>query len=305
VTATDGIVVLPSLGGVQVDGPTALVKSTDDGAVVYSAGARVGIPPDPHHDAPGWLGLRRVRVGGLDILIDDVDPFRMPTLPDLVSRLTTTEIGQWRTIVERSWPLLGRCPEAAAEVSAAVAAVIPIRSSAYHQVSSSTAESFGAIAMSRPSDPYTCAVTLAHEVQHVKLSALLALVELTMPDDGRRYYAPWRPDPRPISGLLQGAYAYLGVSGFWRRHRQLAAGAEQERAAKEFARWRAAVALVLATLSASGQLTPRGLDFVQGMKETLGAWQEESVQAGAEALARREAELHLARWESDNGPLRD
>jgi hypothetical protein len=41
-----------------------------------------------------------------------------------------------------------------------------------------------------------------------------------MPDDGHRYYVPWRDDPRPISGLLQGAYAYLGVTGFWRTRRQ-------------------------------------------------------------------------------------
>jgi HEXXH motif-containing protein len=25
----------------------------------------------------------------------------------------------------------------------------------------------------------------------------------------QRYYAPWRPDPRLTSGLLQGTYAYL------------------------------------------------------------------------------------------------
>src|SRR5581483_603165 len=63
-----------------------------------------------------------------------------------------------------------------------------------------------------------CAVTLAHELQHLKLGALLDIVTLALPDDGRRYYAPWRDDPRPLGGLLQGAYAYFGVSGFWRPH---------------------------------------------------------------------------------------
>jgi hypothetical protein len=33
-------------------------------------------------------------------------------------------------------------------------------------------------------------------------------------------YAPWRSGPRPLNGLLQGAYAFLGVSGFWRQQRR-------------------------------------------------------------------------------------
>jgi len=33
-------------------------------------------------------------------------------------------------------------------------------------------------------------LTLTHEVQHVKLCAVLDIVRLTLPDDGRRYYAP-------------------------------------------------------------------------------------------------------------------
>jgi HEXXH motif-containing protein len=45
-----------------------------------------------------------------------------------------------------------------------------------------------------------------HEVQHLKLAALLDIVTLTMPGEHDRYYAPWRDDPRPLSGLLQGTY---------------------------------------------------------------------------------------------------
>jgi uncharacterized protein len=75
--------------------------------------------------------------------------------------------------------------------------------------------------MSAPPDPIIGTVTLTHEIQHVKLGALLDLVTLTLPDDGRRYYAPWRDDPRPLGGLLHGVYAYLGVTEFWRRQRNL------------------------------------------------------------------------------------
>jgi len=53
-------------------------------------------------------------------------------------------------------------------------------------------------------------VTVAHESQHLKFAALLDGVDLTMPGDGQRCYAPWREDPRPVVGLLQSAYAFLG-----------------------------------------------------------------------------------------------
>src|SRR5581483_10387130 len=133
-------------------------------------------------------------------------------------------------------------------------------------VSSSSPETFGTVAMSRQPDRYTCAVTLVHEVQHLKLSALLDLVPLTLPDDGQRYYAPWRTDPRPASSLLQGAYAFLGVSGFWRRLRQAAAQtAVRQRADAEFARWRAAAAQTVTTLRSTGRLTAAGQDFTAEM----------------------------------------
>jgi HEXXH motif-containing protein len=146
--------------------------------------------------------------------------------------------------------------------------------------------------MSLPPDPVICAVTLVHEVQHVKLGALLDFVTLTRPDDGRRYYAPWRDDPRPLHGLLQGTYAHLGVSGFWRRQREVSGGSKL--ADVEFARWRAATALAVQTLRSSGQLTSRGLEFVSGIGGTLDPWLEEPVPDEAMTLARQAAESHRA-----------
>jgi uncharacterized protein len=159
------------------------------------------------------------------------------------------------------------------------------------------------VALSEPPDPYTCAVTFAHEMQHLKLSALLDVVALTRPDDGKRYYAPWRDDPRPIGGLLQGAYAFLGVSGFWGRQRRLAHGDVRLRAETEFFLWREASARVVETLRSSGRLTPAGLAFISGMAKTLGTWRDERVLPEAESMARRQAEQHLADWQSENGPV--
>jgi uncharacterized protein len=191
-------------------------------------------------------------------------------------------------------------PGVAPEVAAAVSVIVPRSRPPSGEVSTTSPETFGAIGMSLPPDPVTCAVTLAHEIQHLKLGALLDIVTLTLPDDGRRYYAPWRDDPRPVRGLLQGAYAYLGVSGFWRRQRKLP-GARQQ-ADVEYTRWRAATALAVGTLQSSGRLTSAGHEFVNEMARTLAPWQDEPVPIQAMTLARRAAGAHLARWQSVNGP---
>jgi HEXXH motif-containing protein len=191
----------------------------------------------------------------------------------------------------------------AAEVAAAISVIVPLSRSADGQLSSSSPEAFGAVAMSEPPDPDTCAVTFTHEVQHLKLCAVLEIVSLTQPDDGRLRYAPWRRDPRPIAGLLQGAYAYLGVTEFWRRQRQLATGSAQLRADGEFALWRAGTTRVIDTLLSSNRLTPEGTHFVQRMSETAGDWGSEPVSSEAREFALRESEAHLARWELDNGPV--
>jgi uncharacterized protein len=297
VPVTDGHVILPALGAAAANGPTALVGTSPP--EVCSAGLRVAVD----QDAPGWLGLREIRAGSLRVLIDDLDPFRMPAADGLASRLSASEVVGLAAILREAWPLLD--PVAAGEVATAVRVIVPYVTPPAGHVSSSSPETFGTVAMSAQPDRYTCAATLIHETQHLKLSALLDLVTLTLPDDGRRFYAPWRPDPRPASSLLQGAYAFLGVSGFWRRQRQSADdAAARQRADAEFARWRVAAAEVVRTLRSSGRLTAAGQDFTGEMDQVLERWQREPVPAEAVSAARREAELHLARWELENGPAR-
>ncbi|HXL87746.1 MAG TPA: HEXXH motif domain-containing protein [Streptosporangiaceae bacterium] len=299
VAVTDGRVMLSSLGTAEAPGDSVIVRSGRGHVKV----GPVEVPGSPGEDAPGWLGLRRVRAGSLSVLIDDLDPFRMPDVPDLAPRQQHSA-REWETAFGQAWPLLERHhPVTAAEIAATVSVIVPRTGRLAGVVSTSSPEAFGAVAMSFPPDPVTCAETLAHEIQHLKLSALMDIVTLTEPDDGRRYYAPWRDDPRPLSGLLQGAYAYLGVSGFWRRQRRLDAGPRQPEA--EFARWREAAAGAVETLRSSGRLTPPGLDFVSGMARTLTAWREEPVSATAQYQARRAAQAHLARWQSVNGALPD
>jgi uncharacterized protein len=199
VAVTDGKVILPSLGAASASGATAVVRSGKGHAEVISPGRRVKVPTDPHLDSSNWLGLRQVQIGSLKVVLDDLGPFRMPGAEYLVPRLSAAASAECAAALRRAWPLLGRHHTAVAnEISAMVTVIVPFPEPSKGQVSSTSPENFGAIAMSRPPDPVTCVLTLAHEIQHLKLSALLDIVTLTLPESGERYYAPWREDPRPL-----------------------------------------------------------------------------------------------------------
>jgi uncharacterized protein len=288
-------VLLPSLGVAEAVGRTAVVSAK--GAEVRSGDLRVRMRPGE----PGWREVRPATTGPLSVLVDDLDPMRMPTPDgDTTERLTPAQFTELGDMLRAAWPVLS--PARAAEIAAIVRVIVPQQPSASGHVSTTSPQVFGTVAMSAPPDRYTCAETLVHETQHLKLGALLDLVTLTRPDNGQRYYAPWRTDPRPASGLLHGAYAFLGVSGFWRDQRHSAPEPEvRHRAHAEFARWRDSAAIVAATLLGSGQLTSIGQTFVESMAGVLDDWRHEPVPADALAVARRNSERHLVQWQADNG----
>jgi HEXXH motif-containing protein len=310
VTAEDGALSLPSLGTAALSSGRALVRVGGDGAeIIPSTGGTVRIPSDPHSDAPGWRGLRRLtaRTCGrtLNLLIDDLDPYRMPTMNNVAPRLDAEEVRRWAAAFGPAWEMLvHHHGTVAEEIAAGLRVLTPLLPPEHGQTSATARDTIGCAAMSTPPSARSMAVTLAHEIQHGKLAVLLGLVDLTRPDDGSRYYAPWRDDPRPASGLLQGAYAYLGVTGFWARQRGHDNGRAATDAHAEFARWRDAVDLVVRTLLASGRLTEEGTAFVSGMHRTLRAWQDEPVPVDAAALARRDEERHRAYWRHRNGEIR-
>jgi uncharacterized protein len=299
VPVTGGTVMLPSLGAAgPIDADVAMVRRSAGCTEVSGRSEGVVIPANYSEPAPGWRPLRRVLTAPFELLADDLDPFRMPAASHLVQ---FTDLDRWGPVFQAAWTLLDRHhPAVAHEVASMIKVIVPLAKPTRGQASSSSPETFGAVALSDPVDPRTLASTLTHEVQHVKLSALLDVHQLTHPDDDCRFYAPWREDPRPVSGLLQGTYAYLGVTGFWRRQRELETGMD---AHVEFARWREAAALATTALQSSGLLTTAGEHFVRGMTTTLAAWQDEEVPELARQRAAEENARHLARWRSEHGSL--
>jgi HEXXH motif-containing protein len=303
VRPVNGLVMLPSLGAaVTGDRPVRMVSGNEP--VLRTEYDAIRITPRDAGRESRWLPLRHIGAGALDVLVDDLDPFRMPAASKVAPRLPAGEIGSLRSAVKEAWRLLeARHPRVAAEVRSAIQALVPLITPSEGQISSSTPETFGAIALSAAPDACTCALSFAHEVQHVKLAALIDIYPLTRPDDGRQYYAAWREDPRPLDALLQGAYAHIGICEFWRRERALADSSMLDRADKEFARWRMGAEGAVATIQASRHLTPRGEAFLAGMAQTVSSWRDDTVPLAAQQHAREAAQWHLARWQLRNGPV--
>ncbi|MGH7898329.1 MAG: aKG-HExxH-type peptide beta-hydroxylase, partial [Candidatus Binatia bacterium] len=77
----------------------------------------------------------------------------------------------------------------------------------------------GASVVSVVHHPFELADALIHEFHHNVLYALEERGAFFV--DGRdgitdeRHYSPWRPDPRPLRGVLHGIYVHLPVCAYW------------------------------------------------------------------------------------------
>ncbi|MGI5163892.1 HEXXH motif domain-containing protein [Spirillospora sp. CA-253888] len=309
VPADDGVVHLPSLGRAVLRGTgagRALVRTGSGPTDVTSDGISVTLPDDLHRDVPGWEALRPLTAEHqgrrIDLLLDDQDPHRMPGSSVIARRLSPAEVARWREHLRAAWETLVRHHWTIAEETAGTLRTLtPLPAPHGGQTSATAPHCFGGIGLSEPPDAHSMAVTFAHEVQHTKLTALLDLVPLTRPDDGTRHYAPWRDDPRPAAGLLQGVYAHLGIAGFWRRQRRHESGDGALRAHTSFARWRDAAAGGARTLLESGALTQEGERFVLELTRTLDDWRTEPVPAEAAARAAAQNARHRTDWLHRNG----
>jgi HEXXH motif-containing protein len=305
VRVRDGNIMLPCYGLARLAAGTgwARLRVRDGKAEIVSAdGGRTVVvtPQDPERST--WQPLRRLRseIDGMRIglVLDDLDPFRGFHRFAAVERLPAAEVTAWQSLLDDAWTLLVRHHRGRAEaIAAGLASLVPLRGDgARQEMSASSSEAFGAAALTRPRDGLAFAAALVHEFQHVKLSALLDLVPLHDMAPGPLFYAPWRTDPRPLKGLLQGAYAFLGVTDFWHAHRRHARGVDERIAQFECARWRGQVAVTLDIIQDSGALTEAGKWFVEGMRSRIDLLGERDVPDEQLALAADAAADHRAGW---------
>ncbi|GID27763.1 aKG-HExxH-type peptide beta-hydroxylase [Paractinoplanes brasiliensis] len=300
VPVRDGFTVLPTLGAAHVPGTRQWdrtdvhgaggsgVVETPDGAVVVG-GSRWNAMPGVRVEAAGQT---------LAVRLDCLDPYRnlrAPTPPHLLSE---PELRHWRELLTQAWRLLVETsPPLAAPMAQGLFSVVPQPpAERFRTMSASAGDAFGSMIMSEPRDAVELAVTMVHEFQHIKLGALLHLAPLHTGEPVQRLYAPWRDDPRPLGGLLQGVYAFAGITEFWRALRERSSGSTAALAHFEFARWRRQVHATLAMLAELPQLTEVGKNLVHGLMATADGWRSDDVPARVRVAADAAVSDHRARW---------
>jgi uncharacterized protein len=248
---------------------------------------------------PRYIAESRYLGGGEDgprVLLEDVDDQRDTFQLEPANRLSDEEFGHWRATYSAAWQLIAKYyGEYVGGLEAGLRVIVPLTQSPDGHAASGTArQAFGALGLALPPQADVLALLLIHEFQHVKLGALLDMFDLYDTSDTRLYYAPWRDDPRPLEGLLQGVYAHVAVVDYWRR----ALERGDARAVVLFARWRAQNWEAIEQLETSGSMTEHGVRLVARLKATMAPWMELPVGAGALNEASRASEAHRIAFDS-------
>ncbi len=306
VPVRNGFVHLPTLGRLTVPLVTAasLVVATGDDwfAARLPEGDRAVAVNSPEPQ-PGWEPVRVLEAAGSAVRLEDTDPYRDCHQWHAADRVPEAEVSRWHLLYRQSWDLIaGEFPRYLPGLATGLTTITPLaRNTRGREVSAAARQAFGSVAVALPESADTLAMLLMHEFQHVKLGALLDLFDLCDRGDTRVFYAPWREDPRPLEALLQGTYAHIAVTEFWRGRWRRLPSPEAEAAAARFALWRAQTSAAADTLAGSGSLTPLGARFVDGMRATLAGWLDEPVPASAASEARRRAAEHRSTWKGAAG----
>ncbi|MFB8404837.1 HEXXH motif-containing putative peptide modification protein [Streptomyces sp. NPDC055912] len=278
VETPDGLLPLPGVGRLRVaagrvrigaDGRT--IRFHPDGGrralpvVLALVGRRDGVLAG---HGPGWSAVRSLS-GGVARL-DDLDPYRVPEGAGVViaADRADTDHGAWSARWHAAQGLLARTdPGRAAEVAQAVRAVVPVVPRGPRHLGATLSAAPGAVLTSLPDGGEGMAMTLVHELHHSKLATLHELVPLYGPGRDAVHRVGWRRDPRPVAGVLHGAYAHLALADLCRRA-ALADGvprAWQSDVGQQFGDIHDQVGQALRILLESDELTSEGREFTRHM----------------------------------------
>jgi HEXXH motif-containing protein len=307
VPVRDDRVLLPGLGFLHVASKRPWIRLAGDGDRLTADGhidlPRASLVPDDGSadPVPHWTGTPLVRAVAdgqtWDVLLETADRYLDRYSLPMSAAVTAGEADRWRRRIQDSWHVLVRHHGWIAEsIAAGVSVIVPLTSRSGLD-SATIPTAFGAIATSWPPDPVLMAETLVHEVQHLKLSALMDMLPLIEPCD-TKVYAPWRKDPRPAGGLLQGVYAFLGIARFWHVQRQVETEPDDVfRAHVTYERWRPAIEAATSTLLSTGCLTPPGVRLVTMVRDQGRSLESGTAPAPVLEAASMAALDHWLNWQ--------
>ena len=238
----------PTVGALKIRTTTARCVPVWTGAGRFALDRRHAV----------WEPARIIATGIWRLVLEDLDPFRdcqeWPAAP-------RCSAGQWLTwnvgLSEAGSRLSADIPSYAVGLGTCLRAIVPLRQAASQDRSATARQAFGAVAIAPSRRPHGIDALLVHEFQHVKLNALLDMHDLFDVTDTRRIQVPWRPDPRPVEGVLHGIYAYLAMMQLDQ--------AQCRRERQDYLRLRSWVAETAENLLKTDVLTSDGERFVAGM----------------------------------------
>jgi uncharacterized protein len=243
----DGRTYLPGMGAMTASPGTGRV------AVLRAHNGRMltGI-------AGHWLPTRHLDAGALhNVALEDLDPFRDCYDWPVTERLSATQWRAWQRKFAGAERILAESLPSYLEVMAeSLGAVVPLHASPGREHAATARQAFGSVAIALPKRTDILAELLLHEFQHVKLNVLADLHPMVSSDARPGLLrVPWRTDPRPLAGVLHGAYAFLAMMSFRR-----VVGPR-----RYYLRYQSWVLTATESLLASQALTEDGERFVAGI----------------------------------------
>lgn len=210
------------------------------------------------------------------------------------------DYGNWQKTLAQAVQLLADCwPDMESDIGQGLRSVIPVKSPAasVHMSCSKDVMSF-ALLMSAGT-PVMLAEAFIHEFGHNVLNAITEFDDVFA--EPRRpqcdLYSPWRPDPRPLSGVLHAVYVFERVCEFYTRY--LSRDSSEE-IAHRFRLMTIRNLIALETLaSVIGSLGTAGLKLMMMLNSRV---QKHALTLTEHDWAKARGELvtHYSKWLEDN-----
>lgn len=152
----------------------------------------------------------------------------------------------------------------------------------------------GVIFVSEAYSVMKLAEAMVHEYHHNELYTLMEVDPLLDERPGESFYSPWRPDPRPMYGLIHAIHVFLGVLQYLRGG-EVAAGLEEHSAAFRERRRIVCSQVNLGLLQVDeARLTPTGRDVIASIRDEFREHVEEV--GGLPTELPYPQALHLRTW---------
>lgn len=274
-----GLLPLPGVGRLRVAAERVRISAGGRTVRFHPDGARRPVTAgltlvDRHRrvltgHGPGWSAVCPLPGGAA--CLDDLDPYRVPGGATAVTAAehADTDHAAWAARWRAAQNLLLRTdPGRAAEVAHVVRVIVPLVPRGPRHLGATLSAAPGAVLTSLPDGGGGMAETLVHELHHSKLATLHELVPLYGPGRGVVHRVGWRPDPRPVAGVLHGAYAHLALADLWRRAATAHGVPKSWRsgAGQQFDDIHDQVGEALEILLESDELTAGGREFTRQMR---------------------------------------